>query len=43
MCRAVAEAGVARGEVVPHAAVREWLLRLASGEADAPIPEPEHG
>ncbi len=25
---------------VPHQDVREWLLRLANGEFDAPPPEP---
>lgn len=28
---------------VPHEEVRAWLLRLASGEFDAPPPEPSHG
>jgi hypothetical protein len=34
---AVAEADPRR---VPHEEVRAWLLRLASGEFDAPPPQP---
>jgi hypothetical protein len=35
---AVAEADPRR---VPHEKVRVWLLRLANGEFDAPVPEPD--
>jgi len=36
---AIAEAD-ADPRSVPHEVVREWLLRLANGEFDAPPPEP---
>ena len=26
---------------VPHERVRAWLMRLADGEFDAPLPEPD--
>ncbi|WP_216851074.1 hypothetical protein [Acidisphaera sp. L21] len=39
LARAVAEAE-ADPRRVPHEEVREWLLRLAAGDIDAPPPEP---
>jgi hypothetical protein len=33
---AEAEADIAAGRVVPHAKVREWLLKLAKGEVTPP-------
>jgi Fe-S-cluster formation regulator IscX/YfhJ len=39
LAAAVAESD-ADPRTVPHEDVRAWLLRLASGEFDAPPPEP---
>jgi len=39
LAAAVAESE-ADPRTVPHEEVREWLLRLAAGEFDAPPPEP---
>jgi predicted transcriptional regulator len=35
-----ADADAAAGRLVAHERVREWLLAMARGERDAPMPEP---